>query len=118
MSAPKTSVVRGILVFLITCFWLVTMPSVRAEDLPVGRPWEWNTASPESQGMNSAALESAWSVLKNRHTTALLVIRHDRIVFERYCSRIQPDQASLHRLACKGTRGRSRTDGGDGRRAY
>ena len=84
MSAPKTSVVRGILVFLITCFWLVTMPSLRAEDLPVGRPWEWNTASPESQGMNSAALESAWSVLKNRHTAALLVIRHDRVVFERY----------------------------------
>ena len=34
--------------------------------------------------MNSAALESAWAVLKDRQTTALLVIRHDRIVFERY----------------------------------
>jgi CubicO group peptidase (beta-lactamase class C family) len=34
--------------------------------------------------MNAAALESAWGVLKERHTTALLVIRHDRIVFERY----------------------------------
>ena len=84
MSAPKTNVRCGVLVFLIACFWLVTMLSVRAEDLPVGTPWEWNTASPESQGMNPAALESAWSVLKNRHTAALLVIRHDRIVFERY----------------------------------
>ena len=84
MSAPKTNVGSGVLVSLIACFWLVTMLSVRAEDLPVGTPWEWNTASPESQGMDSAALETAWSALKNRHTAALLVIRHDRIVFERY----------------------------------
>ena len=34
--------------------------------------------------MSSTALESAWAVLKDRQTTALLVIRHDRIVFERY----------------------------------
>ena len=39
---------------------------------------------PQSQEMYSAALELAWTVLKERHTTALLVIRHDRIVFERY----------------------------------
>jgi len=46
--------------------------------------WAWETASPESQGMHPKALESAWSELKERQTTALLVIRHDRIVFERY----------------------------------
>jgi len=43
--------------------------------------------------MNSPALESAWAVLKDRHTTAFLVIRHDRIVFERYApefSRTRP----------------------------
>ena len=34
--------------------------------------------------MNTAVLESAWAVLTDRQTTALLVIRHDRIVFERY----------------------------------
>jgi CubicO group peptidase (beta-lactamase class C family) len=34
--------------------------------------------------MRSPALESAWATLKDRRTTALLVIRHDRIVFERY----------------------------------
>ena len=34
--------------------------------------------------MSSTALESAWTVLKDRQTAALLVIRHDRIVFERY----------------------------------
>jgi hypothetical protein len=45
---------------------------------------EWTTASPESQGMNRIELEAAWAVLKDRQTTALLVIRHDRIVFERF----------------------------------
>ncbi len=34
--------------------------------------------------MNSAALEMAWRVLRERQTTAILVIRHDRLVFERY----------------------------------
>ncbi len=46
--------------------------------------WEWPSASPESQGLNPSALDSAWAVLKDHHTTALLVIRHDRVVFERY----------------------------------
>jgi CubicO group peptidase (beta-lactamase class C family) len=46
--------------------------------------WTWKAASPESQGIDSRALETAWAALKKRQTTALLVIRHDRIVFERY----------------------------------
>ncbi len=43
--------------------------------------------------MSSTALESAWTVLKDRQTDALLVIRHDRLVFERYApgqSRTKP----------------------------
>ena len=92
MSAPKTSVGPVVLVFLVACHWLVTTVSVFAVDLPT-TPSDWTTASPESEGMNSAALESAWSVLKDRHTTAFLVIRHDRIVIERYApsySRTKP----------------------------
>ena len=54
------------------------------EEPPAKPSWDWTTASPESQGMSPTALESAWAVLKDRHTTAFLVIRHDRIVFERY----------------------------------
>ena len=34
--------------------------------------------------MTPAGLESAWATMKDRQTTALLVVRHDRIVFERY----------------------------------
>jgi CubicO group peptidase (beta-lactamase class C family) len=53
---------------------------------PGVQPWEWVTASPESQKMNSEILEAAWAGLKDRNTTAFLVIRNDRIVFERYAA--------------------------------
>ncbi len=66
-----------------------THPAVRA-----GPPrWNWTTASPESQEMSSLKLGAAWANLKNRHTTAFLVIRNDKIVFERYApgfSRTRP----------------------------
>lgn len=56
-----------------------------AAERPNDHPaWEWPTASPASQGMNASQLESAWSELEKRQTSALLVIHHDRIVFERY----------------------------------
>ncbi len=64
--------------------WLVATAPVRADEPPARSSWEWASAAPESQGMSPTALESAWAVLKDRQTTALLVIRHDRIVFERY----------------------------------
>jgi CubicO group peptidase (beta-lactamase class C family) len=48
--------------------------------------WDWLTVAPESQGMASAKLEAVWANLQKRHTTALLVIHNDRIVFERYAS--------------------------------
>jgi CubicO group peptidase (beta-lactamase class C family) len=72
------------LVAVAVCLWPVMTTSVRAEDPAATRTWEWTTASPESQGMNPAELEAAWAVLKDRQTTALIVIRHDRIVFERF----------------------------------
>src|SRR5882757_58586 len=72
------------LVAVAICLWPVMTTSVRAEDPAATRSWEWTTASPESQGMNPAELEAAWAVLKDRQTTALVVIRHDRIVFERF----------------------------------
>ena len=79
-----TSFGRGHLVTWAACLWPLTTAAVRAEDPPARSSWEWATASPESQGMTPAGLESAWAALKDRQTTALLVVRHDRIVFERY----------------------------------
>ena len=63
--------------------WLVVAGDERRRGR---RTWDWTTASPESQGMSAARLESAWAELKDRRTTALLVIRNDRIVFERYAA--------------------------------
>lgn len=55
-------------------------------EAPRVQQWNWSAASPESQGMISSGLEATWTNLKNRTTTAFLVIRNDRIVFERYAA--------------------------------
>ena len=68
--------------------------SATADPQPQDRSsWEWAAATPESQGMVAARLDTAWAELKQRRSTAFLVIRHDRIVFERYAdgySRTRP----------------------------
>jgi CubicO group peptidase (beta-lactamase class C family) len=46
--------------------------------------FEWGTATPESQGMDGARLEAMQRELAERDTKAFLVIRHDRLVWERY----------------------------------
>src|SRR5881628_1541082 len=48
--------------------------------------WDWTAASPESQGMITSQLESIWTDLEGRRTTAFLVIRNDKIVFERFAA--------------------------------
>jgi CubicO group peptidase (beta-lactamase class C family) len=45
---------------------------------------EWTTATPESQGLLPDKLDAMWNELRDRKTTAFLVIRNDRIVYERY----------------------------------
>jgi len=70
-------------------------PSIRMTDAPLvvvilmltasaAAAFDWQTASPESQGMSSARLEAMGEDLLAHGTTAVLVIRHDRIVYERY----------------------------------
>jgi len=46
--------------------------------------FEWQTASPQSQGMDSSKLRSLQESLARRQTKALLVIRNDKIVLEWY----------------------------------
>lgn len=46
----------------------------------------WETATPESQGLETAKLDSLWSSLQSKSTAALLVIRNDKIVYEKYVS--------------------------------
>jgi CubicO group peptidase (beta-lactamase class C family) len=45
---------------------------------------EWMTATPESQGLVQAKLDAIWNELGPRKTTVFLVIRNDRIIYERY----------------------------------
>lgn len=48
------------------------------------KPFEWQAAAAESQGMSTARLEALWEGLKVGNTTGLIVVRNDRVVFERY----------------------------------
>jgi len=57
----------------------------RFETVPFST-FAWETATPESQGMSTAALDSMWSTLEARSTAAFLVIRNDKIVYEKYVS--------------------------------
>src|SRR6185369_978562 len=82
-NAPKAALVLAVAVI---CFHLP--PSGAAA-------WsgDWPSADPETQGMSSNRLQALWSDLKERHSTAFLVIRNDRIVFEAYAqgySRAKP----------------------------
>ncbi len=67
--------------------WIVAFAPARAAEPPDSPPaWSWKTAAPGTQGLSAAGLESAWAGLEKRHTSALLVIRHDQIVCERYAA--------------------------------
>ena len=58
--------------------------TIEAVDRNIQPSWEWKNVSPESQGMFSGKLAAIWTNLQNHRTTALLVIRNDKIVFEKY----------------------------------
>ena len=93
-----TSIGQTHLMALAGCLGCLAAPCLRAQDPPTRNAWEWTTASPESQGMSSVALESAWAALMERHTAVLLVIRHDRIVFEpTRRARAGPSRTTPHR---------------------
>ena len=51
---------------------------------PGSAEFTWKVASPESQGMSAPLLDALRDSLASRKTTALVVIRHDRIVYEWY----------------------------------
>ena len=67
----------------------------------------WEPASPESQGMSTPELDALRDVLAARGTKTLLVIRHDKIVYEWYAPDFGPRQrhytASLAKALVGGT---------------
>jgi len=52
----------------------------------------WQPATPESQGMDSAALDAMRDELAARDTKTLLIVRNDRIVYEWYADDFGPDK--------------------------
>jgi len=46
--------------------------------------FEWQKATPESQGMNTAKLDAMWKELEARRTKTLVVVRNDKIIYEKY----------------------------------
>ncbi|GAG46247.1 unnamed protein product, partial [marine sediment metagenome] len=51
---------------------------------PQDVPFDWQAATPASQGFSKAALDAAGERLQRHHTKTLLIIRNDRIVYEWY----------------------------------
>src|SRR5215510_10730484 len=52
----------------------------------VALPFEWERATPESQGMSKEKLDALKDLLAARKTKAFLVIRNDKIVYEWYAA--------------------------------
>jgi CubicO group peptidase (beta-lactamase class C family) len=67
--------------------------------------FKWLTATPESQGINRSKLEVMVNVLASRNTKALMIIRNDRVVTERYAPGSSPTQRRGVASAAKGLAG-------------
>ena len=98
-----TSVGQTRLVVMAACLWPVTTAPVRAED-PPAKVLGMGHGLPREPGDEPHRLESAWAVLEGPPDHRLLVVRHDRIVFERYAAGFDRHEASLHRLDGQGPR--------------
>lgn len=70
------------------------------------QPFEWQSATPQSQGMAKEKLDALKDELAKRKTRAFLVIRNDRIVYEWYAAGHGPKRkhytASLAKAAVGG----------------
>ena len=55
-----------------------------SQTAPAAEPFEWETTSPESQGMSTTKLDALKDVLAAHRTRAFLVVRNDHIVYEWY----------------------------------
>src|SRR6266705_865266 len=71
--------------FIVLCLCSALRPwHSPSADCPSREQFQWQTATPESQGLSSARLETIREWLASRQTKAFLVIRNDKIVYEWY----------------------------------
>lgn len=66
------------------------------------RPFAWETATPESQGMSGPKLAALKDELAARRTTGFLVLRNDKIVYEWYAPGHSATQPHYTASAAKG----------------
>ncbi len=71
---------NAVLCLCVACVRFAMPGSALVQDT---KPFEWQTATPESQGMSSKKLDALKDQLASK-TRALLVIRNDKIVYEWY----------------------------------
>jgi CubicO group peptidase (beta-lactamase class C family) len=84
----------AVLAFLTVCVVLLIAgmiyyyrDSVGSGLKPTSDPgFTWGVATPDSQGLDTAKLDSMWATLQSKSTTAFLVVRNDKIVYEKYVS--------------------------------
>ena len=82
MNAVRTILLSqplSLAVTLVVAFLCVSCPTS-------GQQFEWQTATPESQGLSGPKLDALKDQLAQRKTRALLVIRNDTIVYEWYAA--------------------------------
>jgi CubicO group peptidase (beta-lactamase class C family) len=96
-------------IFLARLFSLAAMPIVAVLGLgrpALGMPFEWQSATPEAEGMSQERLDGLKDVLAKRKTRAFLVIRNDKVVYEWYANGHGPDKkhgaASLSKATVAG----------------
>jgi CubicO group peptidase (beta-lactamase class C family) len=78
------------------------LPAARAP----GQPFEWRPAAPEREGVSKEKLDALKDELARRKTSAFLVVRNDKVVYEWYAPGHGPDKkhgaASLSKATVAG----------------
>ena len=85
-------------------FMVLLLCTVRAAPI-LAAGFDWQTATPESQGINRFKLEIMRDVLASRNTKALLIIRNDKVVTEWYAPGFSRTQRHFVASAAKGLAG-------------
>jgi len=89
--SERAMLVCGPLVVLIVCGLCVAGTGERLPARPK-QQFQWQTASPQSQGMSAEKLDELRDLLAAKDTKGLLIIRGDRIVCEWYTDGFGPDK--------------------------
>jgi CubicO group peptidase (beta-lactamase class C family) len=61
-----------------------TQPPTTSQPTLSNTPFQWQSATPDSQGINGSKLGIMRDVLASRHTQALLIMRNDKTIMEWY----------------------------------